>query len=147
MQKHARILLIEDNQMDIDLTLDAFRIVRLENEIHVCRNGQEALDYLFGEGEYADRTTHPIPDLVLLDLKMPGIDGHEVLAKVKQCPVLRRIPVIVLTSSNEEGDRILSYDSGANSYLVKPINFEGFLELARRVGEYWLAINIKPPLE
>ncbi len=145
MMKPALILLVEDNEADIDLTLDAFREARIENEIHVCRNGQEVLDYLFGEGEYSDRAAHPLPDLVLLDLKMPGIDGHEVLRRVKGAESLKRIPVIILTSSSEEGDRALSYDHGANSYLVKPVTFEGFIEVARKVGEYWLTLNVKPP--
>ncbi len=146
MRKPALILLVEDNEADIDLTLDAFREAHLDNEIHVCRNGQEALDYLLGEGEYADRAAHPLPDLVLLDLKMPGVDGHEVLRRVKGAETVKRLPVIILTSSREEGDRALSYDNGANSYLVKPVTFEGFIDVARKVGEYWLTLNVEPPL-
>lgn len=145
MGKPALIMLVEDNEADIDLTLDAFREALLDNEIHVCRSGQEALDYLFGEGEYADRAVHPLPDIVLLDLKMPGIDGHEVLRRVKATETVKRLPVIILTSSREEGDRAMSYDNGANSYLVKPVTFEGFIEVARKVGEYWLTLNVNPP--
>jgi CheY-like chemotaxis protein len=125
--------------------LDAFREMRLANTVHVARNGQEALDYVFGHGEYTDREAFPMPDLILLDLKLPGIDGHEVLRQIKGTPVLRRLPVIVLTSSDEESDRALSYDSGANSYLVKPDSFEGFLPVIRQIEEYWLILNVGPP--
>jgi len=145
MAKPAHILLIEDNRMDVELILDAFREARLGNQIHVVRNGQEALDYLFGQGEYADRQAYPLPDLILLDLKLPGIDGHEVLRRVKETPGLKRLPVVVLTSSRKEGDRALSYDNGANSYLVKPVSFEGFLEVVRQVADYWLILNVGPP--
>ncbi len=145
MIKPARILLVEDNRMDVELLLDAFREVRLGNKIHVVRNGQEALDYLFGHGEYADRQEYPLPDLMLLDLKLPGIDGHEVLRQVKETPGLKRLPVIVLTSSKEQGDRALSYDSGANSYLVKPVSLDGFLEMTRQITDYWLLLNVGPP--
>jgi len=145
MKKEATILLVEDNEADIDLTLDAFREARLDNDTHVCRGGQEALDYLFGQGEYADRNAHPLPDFVLLDLKMPGIDGHEVLRQIKSTDNLKRTPVIILTSSTEEGDRALSYDRGANSYLVKPVTFAGFIEVAKKLGEYWLTLNVEPP--
>jgi CheY-like chemotaxis protein len=145
MNKSAHILLVEDNRMDVELTLDAFREARLGNTVHVAWNGQEALDYLFGRGEYADRQTYPLPDLILLDLKLPGIDGHEVLRQVKGTPGLKRLLVVVLTSSKEEGDRALSYDSGANSYLVKPVSFEGFLEVVHQIGDYWLTLNVGPP--
>jgi len=146
MRKPALILLVEDNEADIDLTLDAFRQVHLRNRIHVCRNGQEALDYLFGKGEYAERATYPLPDIILLDLKMPGINGNEVLRRVKGAEGIKRIPIIILTSSKEEGDRVLSYDGGVNSYLVKPITFNGFLEVVKQVVDYWLLLNVKPPL-
>ncbi len=147
MSQLILILLVEDNAADIDLTLDAFRQARLANKIQVCQSGQEALDYVFGQGKYTDRKVYPFPDLVLLDLKMPGIDGHEVLRRIKNEPVLKRLPVIILTSSKEEGDRALSYDNGANSYLVKPVSFEGFLDVVRQVGEYWLTLNVGPPIE
>jgi len=143
----AHILLVEDNQMDVELTLDAFREARLSNSIHVTRNGQEALDYLFGRGKYAESERHPLPDLVLLDLKMPGIDGFEVLRQIKNTTGLKRLPVIILTSSKEEGDRAMSYDNGANSYLVKPVSFEGFLDVVRSIGDYWLSLNMGPPRE
>jgi len=145
MNRPAHILLVEDNRLDIELTLDAFREVRLGNTIHVARNGQEALDYIFGEGEYANREAYPMPDLILLDLKLPGIDGHEVLRRIKETPVLKRLPVVILTSSEEEADRVLSYESGANSYLTKPVSFEGFLKVVDKLGEYWLTLNVGPP--
>ena len=141
----VHILLVEDNRMDVELTLDAFRQARLENNIQVVYDGQAALDYLLGKHEYADRSKYPLPDLILLDLKLPGIDGHEVLQHIKKTEVLKRIPAIILTSSNEEGDLILSYDNGANSYLVKPVSFEGFLEVVRKVTDYWLSLNVGPP--
>ncbi len=145
MARAAQILLVEDNRMDVELTLDAFREGRLANIIHVARDGQQALDYMFNVAEYADRTKYPLPDLILLDLKLPRIDGHEVLRRLKGTPVIKRVPVIVLTSSKEEGDRALSYDSGANSYLVKPVSFDGFLEVVRKVQDYWLVLNVGPP--
>ncbi len=147
MNKPAHILLVEDNRMDVELTLDAFREVRLENQVSVARDGQEALDYLFGQGKYADRKEYPLPDIILLDLKMPGIDGFGVLRKVKNTPILKRIPIIVLTSSTDEGDRALSYDNGVNSYLVKPVSFGGFLEMVSKIEDYWISLNVGPPKE
>jgi CheY-like chemotaxis protein len=145
MEKHAQILLVEDNKMDIALTLDAFREARLANKIHVAHNGEEALEYLFAEGNYSDRKIYPLPNIILLDLKMPGIDGLEVLKIVKNTPDIKRIPIIILTSSKEEGDRAMSYDLGANSYLVKPISFDGFLEVVKKVTDYWFTLNVEPP--
>lgn len=142
MKKPAHILLVDDSRMDVELTLDAFRESRLENTVQVAWNGQEALDYVFGEGQYADRESYPSPDIILLDLKMPGIDGHEVLRRVKESERTRRIPVIILTSSREEGDLFLSYDHGANSYLVKPVSFDGFLEVVKEIKDYWLTLNV-----
>jgi len=145
MEKNAHILLFEDNRMDIELTLDAFKEARLKNTIQVAQNGEEALDYLFGRGKYSDRETYPMPNLVLLDLKLPRVDGFEVLRQIKSAPILKRLPVVILTSSKEEGDRALSYDIGANSYLVKPVSFEGFLGVVRQIEGYWLTLNIAPP--
>ena len=147
MIKPASILLVEDNPMDVELILDAFKEARLGNKIRVAANGAEALDFLFGKGEYADRKQYPLPDIILLDLKMPGIDGHEVLKKVKGADRLKRLPVIILTSSREEGDRAVSYDNGANSYLVKPVSFDNFLNVVKQVCDYWLMLNVKPPME
>lgn len=145
MERPAHILLVEDNRMDIELTLDAFREARLQNTIQVAATGEDALDYVFGRGPYADRVAHPLPNLVLLDLKLPGIDGFQVLRQIKNAPILKRMPVVILTSSKEEGDRALSYDIGANSYLVKPVSFEGFLDVVRRIEGYWISLNVAPP--
>jgi CheY-like chemotaxis protein len=142
METPAHILLVEDNHMDIVLTLDAFREARLSNTIQVVNTGEEALDYLFGTNKYNDRSAYPLPNLILLDLKMPGIDGFEVLRRIKNTDKLRRIPVIILTSSKEEGDRALSYDIGTNSYLEKPVSFDGFLEVVRKINDYWFTLNI-----
>jgi CheY-like chemotaxis protein len=144
MNISAHILLIEDNRMDVELTLDAFSEARLLNSVHVVPNGEEALDYLFGRGKYTDRNSYPLPHLILLDLKMPGIDGFEVLRRIKATPILKRLPVIILTSSIDEGDRALSYDNGANSYLVKPVSFEGFMDIIRQIEGYWLSLNVGP---
>ena len=145
MSRPAHILLVEDNRMDLELTLDAFHEAHLGNTVHVAPGGQAALDYVFGRGEFADREKYPLPDLVLLDLKMPAVDGFEVLRQMKSASLIKRLPVVILTSSREEGDRALSYDLGVNSYLVKPVSFEGFLEVIRRVGNYWLSLNVGPP--
>ncbi len=145
MGKSAVILLVEDNRMDVELTLDAFREAKLVNTVQVATSGQQALDYLFGRDAYADRKQYPLPNLILLDLKLPGIDGFEVLRQVKATPLIKRIPVIILTSSKEEGDRALCYDSGANSYLVKPVSFEGFLGVVRQIEGYWVSLNVDPP--
>jgi CheY-like chemotaxis protein len=145
MDRLAQILLVEDNHMDVVLTLDAFKQAKLKNKIQVAHDGQEALDYLFGCGTYADRHLFPLPNLILLDLKMPGIDGFEVLRQIKNSPILKRIPVIILTSSKEEGDRTLSYDIGANSYLLKPVSFDGFIDVVKKIDDYWFSLNIGAP--
>lgn len=142
----VRVLFVDDSSMDVELALDAFRQANLTDRVEVVSGGQEALDYLFGAGRNSDRVRYPLPDVVLLDLKMPVIDGFEVLRRVKSTPVLRRIPVVVLTSSREEGDRALSYDIGANSYLVKPISFEAFVGVVQSIRDYWLCLNESPPL-
>ncbi|GAB4267374.1 MAG: response regulator [Methylomicrobium sp.] len=147
MSKEAFILLIDDNRMDIELALDAFREARLINHIQTASSGREALDYLFGRSDYGDRDRYPLPDLILLDLKMPGIDGFDVLQQIKTAPLIKRIPVVILTSSREEGDRALSYDIGANSYLVKPVSFSGFIDVIKQIETYWLSLNVGPPLK
>ena len=146
MEKNAHILLVEDNRMDIELTLDAFKEARLKNTIQVAQNGEEALDYLFGRGKYSDRETYPLPNLVLLDLKLPRVDGFEVLRQIKSAPILKRLPVVILTSSIEEQDLIKSYSLGANSYIRKPVDFSQFVEAVHQLGMYWLVLNEPPPL-
>ncbi len=141
----AVILLVEDNLMDVELTLDAFAQVGLKNTVTIARTGEEALNYICGKGKFADRKNFPTPDLVLLDLKLPGISGHEVLAELKNDERTKRIPVVVLTSSHEEGDRAVCYDNGVNSYLVKPIDFGEFVKVVRAIGDYWLTLNVGPP--
>lgn len=145
MNRLANILLVDDNPMDVILTRDAFKEAKLKNKIMVANGGEEALDYLFGRNKFADRSEFPIPALVLLDLKMPGIDGFEVLRQIKTTEKLKRIPVIILTSSKEEGDRALSYDIGANSYLLKPVAFNGFVEVVKKIDDYWFTLNIGAP--
>ena len=144
MTRSAHILLVEDRRMDVELTLDAFREARLSNSVQVAYTGEQALDYLFGRGDFADPDKRQVPDLILLDLKLPGISGQEVLRQVKSAPDLKRIPVVVLTSSREDRDRIESYDNGVNSFLVKPITFDGFMEVVKQVDDYWLSLNVPP---
>ncbi len=138
------LLLVEDNPDDEVLTLRALRKHNLANEIVVARDGQEALDYLFAEGEYRGRDASVQPQVILLDLKLPKVDGLQVLERLRAEPWTRHIPVVVLTSSNEEQDMIRSYDLGANSYVRKPVDFEQFLEAARQLGLYWLVLNEVP---
>jgi two-component system response regulator len=143
--REAEILLVEDNPDDVELTLHALRSENLCNNTHVARDGEEAMDFLFCRGPYANRSfDHPV-QLVLLDLKLPKVDGLEVLRALKSDPRTRRIPVIILTSSKEESDLIRSYDLGANSYAQKPVDFEEFRAAIRHLGLYWLVVNIPPP--
>jgi CheY-like chemotaxis protein len=147
MTRPAHILLVEDRRMDVELTLDAFREARLSNTVQVAYTGEQALDYLFGRGAFADPDKRQIPDLILLDLKLPGISGQEVLRQVKSAPDLKRIPIVVHTSSREDRDRNESYDNGVNSFLVKPITFDGFMEVVKQVDNYWLSLNVPPPAD
>ena len=138
------LLLVEDNPDDEALTLRALRRHNLANEIVIARDGQEALDYLFGEGEYSGRDHRELPQVILLDLKLPKLDGLQVLEQMRANPLTSRVPVVVLTSSNAEQDMLRSYDLGANSYVRKPVDFEQFLEAARQLGLYWLVLNEVP---
>lgn len=137
------ILLVEDNDDDIELTVRALRRNRLVNRIDVVRDGAEALDYLFRRGEHAGRDEDP--QLVLLDLKLPKVGGLEVLERLRADPRTRRLPVVVLTSSNVESDLARSYDLGANSYIRKPVDFQQFVEAVNQLGLYWLVLNEPPP--
>jgi two-component system response regulator len=135
------ILLVEDNPNDVELTLRAFRKSKVLNEIQVVCDGVEALDYLFSAGAFAGRDPNASPELVLLDLKLPKIDGLEVLRRMRADERTRRTPVVVLTSSGEERDIVSSYDLGANSFVRKPVDFSEFLEVAQQLGLYWLVLN------
>jgi CheY-like chemotaxis protein len=139
-------LLVEDNRDDLDMTLRALRQANLANNIQVARDGAEAMDFIFGEGPHAGRDIEKGPKLVLLDLKLPKIDGMEVLKRMKEDPRTKTIPVVMLTSSKEQKDVIESYKLGVNSYIVKPVNFEGFSEAVQELGMYWLLLNQAPEL-
>jgi CheY-like chemotaxis protein len=139
-----RILLAEDSANDLELTLAALDENRLANGVVVVRDGAQALDYLYRRGAYADRTDGN-PAVVLLDLKMPKVDGMEVLRQIKQDEDLRRIPVVMLTSSREEQDLLRSYDLGVNAYVVKPVAFAAFMDAVRKLGGFWAVINEAPP--
>ncbi len=139
------ILLVEDNQDDIDLALHALRQGKLANSIFVVRDGEEALDFLFCRGGYEGRSFDQPPKLVLLDLKMPKVDGMQVLKQVKADPRTKAIPVVIMTSSKEERDLIDSYNSGVNSYIQKPVDFDQFRSTVKTLGLYWLVVN-QPPL-
>ena len=145
MEKKRTILLVEDNPDDVELTLRALKQYHVQNEIAVVRDGAEALDYLFATGAYADRDKIALPTVVLLDLKLPKIDGLEVLRRLRADKRTMLIPVVVLTSSKEEQDIVNSYRFGANSYVRKPVDFNQFIEAARQLGLYWLVINEPPP--
>ena len=138
------ILLVEDNPDDEELALLAFKKSNVVNEVVIARDGEEALDYLFGTGAYAGRDVGVLPQVVLLDLKLPKIDGLEVLQRVRADPRTRRLPVVVLTSSKEEQDLMESYDLGANSYVRKPVDFAQFVESVRQLQLYWLVLNEAP---
>lgn len=140
-----RILLVEDNPDDEALTLRALKRQNVVNEIIVVRDGAEAIDYLFSEGEYTDRVPNGNPTLMLLDLKLPKVDGLEVLRRVRSDKRTRMIPVIILTSSDEEKDIIDSYSLGANSYVRKPVDFDQFGEAVRQLHLYWVLLNEPPP--
>ena len=138
------ILLVEDNPDDVELTLRAFARSNIQNQVVVASDGEEALDYLFATGTFKDRDPEAMPTVVLLDLKLPKLTGLEVLRRMRADARTRRLPVVVLTSSNEERDIVTSYDLGANSFVRKPVDFAEFLDAARQLGLYWLVLN-EPP--
>lgn len=138
------ILLVEDNPDDALLTIEALEANRISNPVIVARNGVEALDYLFCKGAYAERDITDLPVLVLLDLKLPKIDGLEVLHRIRAGEHTRLLPAVILTSSNEDEDRLKGYALGANSYVRKPVDFDAFLNAAGQLGLYWLVLN-EPP--
>ena len=141
--EEIEILLVEDNPLDAELTMRGLKDQGLANNITWVKDGEEALDYVFRRNTYAGRTS-PDPRLILLDLKMPRVGGIEVTRAIKGDERTRRIPIVVMTSSKEENDIANSYDLGANSYIVKPLDFESLAEVARHAGYYWLAINRSP---
>jgi len=141
------ILLVEDNPDDEALTLRALSKNNIKNQVVVARDGVEALDYLFGTGAYSGRDAHLIPQVVLLDLKLPKLDGLEVLRRLRADERTKLLPVVILTSSLEEQDRLRGYDLGANSYVRKPVNFNQFMEAVLQLGLYWLILNERPPLQ
>lgn len=143
--RQVEILLVEDNPDDVELTLHALRKENLANNIHVARDGEEALEFLFCNGNHAGRSFDNPPKLILLDLKLPKVDGMEVLKRLKADPRTKTIPVVILTSSKEERDLVKGYGLGANSYIQKPVDFEQFRDVIKNVGLYWLVIN-QPPL-
>jgi CheY-like chemotaxis protein len=140
------ILLVEDNPDDVELTLRAFRKNNIANKTVIVRDGAEALDYLFGAGDYADRDINDTPRIILLDLKLPKLNGLQVLERLRADERTKLTPVVILTSSKEEQDLIHGYKSGANSYVRKPVDFNQFVEAVRHIGLYWLLIN-EPPIQ
>lgn len=143
----VEILLVEDSPQDLELALRALRKANLTNHIEVARDGVEAMEFIFCEGPYVGRKIEDGPKVVLLDLKLPKIDGLEVLQRIKSDPRTQHIPIVVLTSSKEQSDVVESYRLGVNSYIVKPVNFEQFAESVQQLGMYWLLLNHPPKLQ
>ncbi len=139
-----RILLAEDDPNDVELTISALEKRHLANEVDVVKNGAEALDYLFRRAAYAQRAEEP-PAVVLLDIKMPKVDGLEVLRQIRADPQLKMLPVVMLTSSREEGDLLRSYELGVNAYVVKPVDFDQFVQAVSDLGMFWAVVNEPPP--
>lgn len=144
MSDMKSILLVEDNRQDELLVLRSLKKVNLANQVDVVRDGQQALDYLFREGEFADRSGPELPTAVLLDVNLPRVNGLEVLERLRADERTRHLPVVILTSSDEERDRLKSYQYGANSFVRKPLDFAEFAEAVARLGVYWLALNVPP---
>ena len=146
MNSKVDILLVEDNQDDIDLALHALRQGKLANSLFVVRDGEEALDFIFCRGQYSQRSVDHPPKLVLLDLKLPKVDGLQVLKAVKGDPRTKTIPIVIMTSSKEERDMVESYNSGVNSYIQKPVDFDQFRNTVKTLGMYWMVVN-QPPVK
>lgn len=142
----VEILLVEDNPGDLELALHALRRHHLANRIHVARDGEEALQFLFGDPDSGTSGPNGVPRVILLDLKLPKVDGLDVLRRIKNDPTLHKVPVVVLTSSREERDVVESYELGVNSYIVKPVDFDQFTEAVRQLGLYWVLLNQPPVL-
>ncbi len=146
MKNPRPILLAEDNPNDVELILAAFKDANFVNQIHVTNDGEQALDFLHQRGPYANRHG-PLPAVILLDLKMPKVDGREVLRHVRTSPALRHIPVVILTSSREESDLLASYQLGANAFVVKPVDFQEFIAAVSKLGFFWAMLNEPPPAD
>ncbi len=144
MTNEVEILLIEDNPNDVELALRALKKNNLANRVLTVKDGAEALDFIFGRGAHQNRRVEDVPRVILLDLKLPKIDGIEVLRSIRSDERTRYIPVVVLTSSSEERDIVETYKLGVNSYIVKPVNFEKFIDVVRELGYYWLLLNHRP---
>jgi CheY-like chemotaxis protein len=144
MRNEVEILLVEDNPDDAELALHSFRRHKVANNVHHARDGVEALDFVFCRGAFADRSMEDVPKVILLDLKLPLVDGIQVLREIKADPRTRNIPVVALTSSREDRDIQECYDLGVNSYIVKPVDFEQFTEAIRQLGLYWMVLNQRP---
>jgi two-component system, response regulator len=147
LENAVEILIVEDTPQDLELALRALKKSNLTNHIHVVRDGAEALEFIFGEGPHLGRKLEDGPKVILLDLKLPKVDGLEVLKRIKSDPRTKMIPVVVLTSSKEQKDVVESYKLGVNSYIVKPVNFESFAAAVQELGMYWLLLNQPPKIE
>ena len=145
MNRNQPILLVEDNDDDAELTIMAFKAARISNPVVRVEDGVDALDYLFARGEYASRNVEELPAVVLLDLKLPRVGGLEVLHAIRKDPRTKHLPVVILTSSTEDRDRIEAYDHRANSYVQKPVDYDAFVVAARQLGLYWTLLNVPPP--
>jgi len=143
-KKDGVILLVEDNKDDADLTKLAFQDSRIKNPLVHVNDGAEALDYLFRRGAYADRSANLDPQVILLDLKLPKVDGLDVLRELRANTATKRIPVVILTTSKQQEDLVSGYDRGANSYIQKPVDFSKFMEAIKQLSEYWLSLNVCP---
>jgi two-component system, response regulator len=144
MQQQVEILLVEDNTYDAELSLRALRHNNIANSVVHVADGEEAIDFLFSKGKHTEYSDSRLPRLILLDLKLPRISGLEVLKIIKSDPTLKNIPVVVLTTSKEESDIVLSYNLGVNSYLIKPVSFDNFVKVIKELGVYWLNLNQAP---
>ncbi|MBI3600391.1 MAG: response regulator [Nitrospinae bacterium] len=146
MTETIDILLVEDNPDDVELTMRALKKGKIGNNIYVVRDGEDALDFLFHRGEYSDKKKFPIPGLILLDLNLPKRNGIEILREIKAEPILKRVPVIMLTTSKRDEDIIQSYDLGVNSYIMKPVEFDKFIQTIKNIELYWVLTNTPPLL-
>ncbi len=145
MTNGNEILIVDDSPSDVELTVHTLRKSKLANKIHIAEDGVQALDFLFCRGKYADRSFGSPPRVILLDLKMPKVDGIEVLRAIRSDPRTKAIPVVVLTSSKEQRDLMESYNLGVNAYIQKPVEFERFREVVEQIGMFWLVVNEPPP--